>query len=24
VKNYDDYQVGDQLECIVMEEVPAA
>ncbi len=24
VKNYDDYQVGDQLECIVIEEVPAA
>jgi translation initiation factor IF-2 len=23
VKNYDDFQVGDQLECIVMEEVPA-
>lgn len=24
VKNYDDYQVGDQLECVVVEEVPAA
>lgn len=23
VKNYDDYQVGDQLECIVIEEVQA-
>jgi len=23
VKNYDDFQVGDQLECLVEEEVPA-